>query len=490
MSAGVRRLRWPLLGAVVLVAVAGTLLALANPFANAGGAAGETGEGATATSLATVTRRSLSSQTQVDGTLGYAGTATIVLPAGVAPADVLKARQAVEGAEAALAAARTTLAGDSQALADARATLAADRRKRASDCAGDAAAGDAPVTGQADGSGGSTPCAASAQAVATDEQNVTSALGKVTGDAAAVSSSRLSLASARQSLAAAEASAVANEAGALFTALPSTGRVIERGGTLYAVGGRPVFLLYGTVPAWRTLRIGVTLGPDVAALNANLRALGFGSARGGSSFTSGTATAVRALQAAHRLPQTGVLTLGAVAFRPAAVRVAAVLAKVGTAAQAGPVLTVSSTRLQAAVALDATQQSAVKAGEKVTITLPDARTTPGVVSSVGKVASPGMEGGPPTVAVTVRLTDPDAAGGVDQAPVQVSITTASVKDVLAAPVTALLALAGGGYAVETVDAAGAHKLVAVTSGLFDDVEGLVELDGAGLRAGQRVVVPS
>jgi peptidoglycan hydrolase-like protein with peptidoglycan-binding domain len=221
-----------------------------------------------------------------------------------------------------------------------------------------------------------------------------------------------------------------------------------------------------------------------------LRALGYGSAPGGSAFTSATADAVRALQAAHRLPQTGTLALGTVAFRPAAVRVTGVLAKIGAAAQAGPVLTVSSTRLQVKVALDATQQSEVEAGEKVTITLPDATTTPGVVSSVGKVASPGSEGGPPTVDVAVRLTDPAAAGSVDQAPVQVSITTAAVKDVLCAPVTALLALAGGGYAVETVDAAGAHRLVAVTSGLFDDAEGLVELSGTGLRAGQRVVVPS
>jgi hypothetical protein len=57
------------------------------------------------------------------------------------------------------------------------------------------------------------------------------------------------------------------------------------------------------------------------------------------------------------------------------------------------------------------------------------------------------------------------------------------------PVNALLALAGGGYAVETVDARGVHHLVAVTTGLFDDADGLVQVSGA-LSPGDRVVVPA
>jgi hypothetical protein len=74
--------------------------------------------------------------------------------------------------------------------------------------------------------------------------------------------------------------------------------------------------------------------------------------------------------------------------------------------------------------------------------------------------------------------------------VQVSITTASVENALVVPVNALLALAGGGYAVETVDAAGAHQLVAVGLGLFDDSQGLVEVTDTKLVAGQHVVVPA
>ena len=47
----------------------------------------------------------------------------------------------------------------------------------------------------------------------------------------------------------------------------------------------------------------------------------------------------------------------------------------------------------------------------------------------------------------------------------------------------------GGYAVEEVGAGGTHHLVAVTTGLFDDADGLVQVSGSGLAAGQRVVVP-
>ncbi|MBT2398223.1 hypothetical protein [Streptomyces sp. ISL-100] len=71
-----------------------------------------------------------------------------------------------------------------------------------------------------------------------------------------------------------------------------------------------------------------------------------------------------------------------------------------------------------------------------------------------------------------------------------SIITETVKDVLSVPVNSLLALAGGGYAVEVVEAGGKHRLIAVKPGLFDDAAGKVEVTGTGLKAGQSIVVPS
>ena len=53
-----------------------------------------------------------------------------------------------------------------------------------------------------------------------------------------------------------------------------------------------------------------------------------------------------------------------------------------------------------------------------------------------------------------------------------------------------LAQTDGGYAVEVVGADDIHRLVPVSLGLFDDADGMVQVTGAGLAAGQRVVVPT
>jgi hypothetical protein len=74
--------------------------------------------------------------------------------------------------------------------------------------------------------------------------------------------------------------------------------------------------------------------------------------------------------------------------------------------------------------------------------------------------------------------------------VRVGITTDRVRGALTVPVTALLAQSGGGYAVELAGAGESNHLVPVSLGLFDDADGLVQVTGSGLAAGQKVVVPS
>jgi Putative peptidoglycan binding domain len=492
-----RRLRRPgrrlVAGFVLLVAAVAAVVAVANPFRGGGGSGGGASTTGVGTSLATVTRRSLTAQTQVDGTLGYKSSSTIVLPSGTPPSEVRQAEQTVATNQASLTAAEATLAADTQVLEQAQAKLSADRAKLASICAGTNAAGSGSSGGGGDSGGssgsGSTPCETAAQAVTTDEEAVSSAQGKVTGDTGSVESARVTLAAAEKSLDAAASSAVFYETGATYTTLPDAGDVIRRGQTLFAISGVPVLLLYGGVPAWRTFRPGMSPGRDVAALNANLRELGYGKELDGDGFTDSTAAAIKALQAAHGLEQTGELPLGSVVFKSDPVRVKTVSPTRGSAVQAGPVLTVSSTRHQVTIALDAAQQSEVEVGDPVTITLPSNETTPGRVSSVGKVASSGGSDGSATVEVAVKLINEAAAGQLDQAPVQAAIVTGRVENALAVPVTALLALAGGGYAVEVVDPTGVHRLVPVELGLFDDADGLVQVSGSGLKAGQRVVVP-
>ena len=193
------------------------------------------------------------------------------------------------------------------------------------------------------------------------------------------------------------------------------------------------------------------------------------------------------------------LTLGQVVFEPVAVRVTNVSAILGGTLQAGqPVLQGTSTTRVVTIALDAAQQSEVQVGDHVVITLPDKSTTPGVVTSVGVVAttssSSNAAGGngsssTPTVNVEVQPADPAATGSSDQVPVQVGITTQVVESALSVPVTALVGKSGGGFAVEVVRADGRRELVAVKVGLFDTAGGRVEVEG-DLHEGDQVVVPS
>jgi hypothetical protein len=287
------------------------------------------------------------------------------------------------------------------------------------------------------------------------------------------------------------------------TWLPAPGQVIRDGQVLYRVNDAPVVLLYGSTPAYRALADGPTAadrtGKDVAELNHDLVALGFVDKADVDSawdeFNWATRSGVEKLQQHLGVDQSGTLSPGDVVFLPTAARVTMLRASLGGPAS-GPVLQASSTAQTVSVALDADLQSEVKSGDHVTVTLPDGRTTAGVVASVGKVATiasngPGGPGGAtPTVPVTIRAASPTATGSLDQAPVLVQITTATVHDALTVPVNALLALAGGGYAVEVVDPAGTHHLVAVSPGLFDDAAGLVQVTGSDLSAGQHVVVPA
>ena len=285
---------------------------------------------------------------------------------------------------------------------------------------------------------------------------------------------------------------VTAQGGCTVTWLPAAGRVIRDGQVLYRVGnGTPVFLLYGRVPAWRALSVGAH-GADVRQLNTALVKLGYatsallGPRADWKFFTGETASALAALQAQLGLTVTGTLPLGQAVFLPAAIRVAAVDASLGATAS-GTVLSATSARRVVTIALNADQQTEVKAGDKVSITLPDGQATPGRVSSVGKVAS--GSGSSATITVDVTLRRPQAAGDLDQASVEVAITTGSVAGALVVPVDALLARAGGGYGVEVTDGGG-HHLVRVTPGVFDDAAGLVQVSGSGLSAGQRVVVPA
>jgi hypothetical protein len=415
-SAQHRSRRWIAGGAVIVVVAAAVALAVTSPFrarasSNAGGLSYNT-------STWTVTRQSLTSQTEEDATLGYAGSYSVVNQA--------------EGSSA------------------------------GSGGGSDSAHGGGAGGGNGSGSAGSA-------------------------------------------------------GGGTFTSLPAVGAVVRQGQALYVVSGTPVLLLYGSTPAYRDLAEGDT-GPDVTELNTDLVRLGYltaaglGARSGWDYYGAETGYGVELLQEHLGVTQTGSLELGQAVFLPGAVEVTGYGTSVvlgGSATVGQVVLTASSTTPQVTIDLDASLQSEVHAGEAVSITLPDGSTTPGLVSSVSNVAaassSPGSSGSggsggsgsggsggsgsSATVTVQVSLDHPQAAGSLNQAPVEVTITTGSAPDALVVPVNALLAQSSGSYAVEVIGTGGRYHLVTVAPGLFDDAAGLVQVTG-NLTPGQKVVVPA
>ena len=270
--------------------------------------------------------------------------------------------------------------------------------------------------------------------------------------------------------------------GGIVTMVPEVGSVVEPGEVLYALDGtHAVVLLAGDIPAWRDLGPDAADGPDIGQLERSLEALGHGfeNVRADSHWDDDTTDAVLALQAAIGTAEDGILDLGEVAFAPAAIRVTGVLADLGsTVRREARVMTASSTEREVAVALEADRQSIVAIGAGVTVGLPDGTETAGTVTDIGTVATVATGANAaadaaPTVTVTIHLDDPRASATLDGAPVTVGVVRERRADVLAVPVSALLALAEGGYAVEVLDDRGGTRLVGVETGLFED--GFVEV---------------
>ena len=296
---------------------------------------------------------------------------------------------------------------------------------------------------------------------------------------------------------------VVNQLPGIYTDVLAPGSVVQPGQVLYRVDDNPAVLMTGSVPAWRPFTAGMTDGPDVEELEANLIALG--DARGLLTSASphlGAAAmaAVERWQASLGLAvPTGSVNLGAIVFAPAALRVAADTVAPGQPAGPGdsPHQVTTTTR---AVSVPLTPDDpTVTAGQPVTIVLPGGTSTPGVVTAVGPPpptasgssssssdSSSSSSSSSASTVLTVTPADAAATGSVDGEAVQVSLAVQSVRHVLAVPVAALLALAGGGYGLEVVEPSGQHRLIGVQTGVF--AGGQVQVDATGLQPGTKVVV--
>ena len=470
------------------------------------------------TGLATIVRTDLVTTQPAPGTIGYGAVTTLVAPGGSSAQALEQAQAAVEGAaqkvatdqqaaadqaavnQQTVAASQATLNADQATLGADQQAQQADQQKQQQDCA-------AAPAGAA--------CTADQQKVQSDDARVTQDQGRVQADQAALSGAQataqqkqdqanalvaadqVALGNARQALQPVQSQALH---GSVYTGLPAVGSIVSRGQALYSADGHAVPLLYGPVPVYRRMVQGVS-GPDVQELEQNLLQLGFADSSNLSadgSFGAADAAAVRRWQASLGVGQSGEVDLGDAVFLPGAQRVAGVHVAVGAPIQGGqPLLDLTSSTRMVTVQLNPGLAYSVKQGDAVTVDLPDGKTrTPGVLSSVSTVAqqvqgsSTQTQTGAPqsVIPVTITLSNPAQVPDLDQAPVTVDVTTQSARGVLAVPVNALLALQGGGYAVEVPNAGGgATRLVPVQTGIFDNSQ--VQVSGAGLREGMSVVVP-
>jgi len=529
---------------VVITVVAVTAAAVAAGVAVASngrdGGAGSAG-GGDRVATAAVVRTTLVNTVQVGGSIGYAGSYTVVAPSGASGQQVAQQELTVRQDEQALSAdvrAQSDAANaDGQQVAanesdvsSARSALISDRVQARKACAGAGAS--------------SAACSQDQQQVSQDQAALRQARQQLAAaqaaaktdrdtDQARVAADRTRLAGDRASLASLRATETIG--GTAYTWLPQPGAVIRQGQRVYSVSDEPVPLLYGSVPAYRPFYAGMPDGADVGELTRDLIALGYGAGLARSDhYSAATAAAVARWQKALGVPATGEILLGGVVFEPGPIRVASVTPSPGAAygdgggaasaggggGGGGTVLTASGTTPVVTVDLGVTQEYLVRPGDSVSVVLPDGTTTVGGrVQAVGSVAScpgggatgtgngstggGGTSGGSPcsssgsnggagsnssaTVTVTITLDRAPRGTAFDQAPVNVNITSQRAADVLAVPVSALLALAGGGYAVQVVTGATSH-LVGVTTGLYSAT--LVQVSGPGIAAGMRVEVPS
>jgi peptidoglycan hydrolase-like protein with peptidoglycan-binding domain len=274
-------------------------------------------------------------------------------------------------------------------------------------------------------------------------------------------------------------------AGGTVTRLRAEGSIVGRGRSLLSIDAQATgWVLYGTRPFYRDLGPGMTDGRDVRQLERNLAALGYDPGTVDVDWTSATTAAVQDFQEDRDLDETGSLRRTDLVVSDGPARVGAHTVEVGAQARVGaPVTALSSTVPEVTAEVGAGDAGVVGRGDAVTVTLPDGRTARGKITKVASVATPGEEGSEATVELSVALRD-RRRGGLDGAPVTLSLATDSTEAALAVPISALVATGPSDYAVEL---AGTRRLIAVTLGVSAD--GWVEVAGRGLEVGARVVVP-
>lgn len=318
--------------------------------------------------------------------------------------------------------------------------------------------------------------------------------------------------------------------------LARVGDQVGPGQVLAEVSDRPIFVLYGAVPAFRDMVQGES-GADIAELQAALAELGYGisdpsgvfgpstaaavrqfyaasgfgvplvspgTAAGSAGSTSGTASGITSTPIAGTAARTAApktrparrkaakrlveVPMSEAMFVPSFPATVTALPRLG-ATVAPPLVSVRVGGLQLIGQLPPAMSGQLRRGMRVQIlSAITGRTTTGVVSSVGRtVVNPGHGG---TAYAPVRVSSLHGwAASWDGQNVQLTVTAAATSGpVLAVPEAAISASADGVTSVTVVEHGGGTRRVRVRTGA--SANGLVQVTpvGAKLAPGDLVVV--
>ncbi|MGZ4767347.1 MAG: peptidoglycan-binding protein [Ilumatobacteraceae bacterium] len=297
---------------------------------------------------------------------------------------------------------------------------------------------------------------------------------------------------------------ISASADATIDRFAATGEVTT-GTVVYWSNGLPVIAIEGDSAATpvlsRSLSDGVSDGVDVNLFEKALSLMGFtadGTMTVDDHFDSATATAAASWWASLGITADAtsiVVPAGSFVVVPAGLSIGAALVPAGTVLDGDTVvmsLTAPSRQVTTSAPIG---DDTFALGAKIDVEFPDGTVQSGTVVGVGNVATntSGTPGDTPSVTITIRVDNfPASVDSFVEVPVTLRVVSASVPQAIVVPVSALVALTEGGYAVEVVTGSAADgtnqtKLVGVKPGLYTN--GFVQVDGE-IAAGTEVVVPA
>jgi peptidoglycan hydrolase-like protein with peptidoglycan-binding domain len=292
--------------------------------------------------------------------------------------------------------------------------------------------------------------------------------------------------------------------GGAITAITAADTPVVTGTVLFWQGGFPVVAIEGdtatTAVLDRDLSTSSDNGVDVKLLEAMLVAGRFddGTVVIDDEFDDATAAAVQRWWASLGVADdAATLTVPAGSFVvvPGGLFTGAALVPDGSAPVGDAVVMGLTTAAREVTTSAPIGDETFALGAQIDVEFPDGTVSTGTVVKVGNAAvnADNVPGATPTVTITIHVADiPASVDDFVQIPVTMRVVAEQELDAFVVPVSALVALQEGGYALEVVtDDSGTQPtttLVAAEPGLFAD--GFVSVTGDQLAAGLQVVVPS